>query len=161
MSLQSFTTWLYATPLSTQIRDVSWLVPAVQSVHILAITVILGSALVLDLRIAGVLATDTSVRTVVQRYLPWTWIALAVLLLTGSIMAIGEPDRVLHNTTFWLKMILVLVGLGVTWLVTQPVLSPKFDVESRWWRFGAKPAAWLSLVLWIVIIFFGRWIAYS
>lgn len=161
MSLQSFTDWLYGTPLSTQIREVSWLVPTVQSVHILAITVIVGSALVCNMRVAGVLATDTSPRAVVRRYLPWTWIALAVLLLTGCIMVIGEPNRVLHNSNFWLKMILVVVGVGVTFLVSQPVLSPKFDIESAWWRFGAKPAAWLSLLLWIVIIFIGRWIAYS
>ena len=83
MSLQSFATWLYATPLATTIRDEPWIIPSVQSIHILAIAVVVGSALVSDLRLAGVLATDTLPNVVVRRYLRWMWVALAVLLATG------------------------------------------------------------------------------
>jgi hypothetical protein len=160
-SMHPFIAWLYETPVSTTIRDVSWIVPAVQSVHIMAIAVVLGSALVCDLRLAGLFATDEPAPTVVRRYLPWTWGALATLLLTGLVMSIGEPDRVLVNQTFWLKMGLVVAAVVLTRILCTPFMDPLSDPQrsgrARW----IKPAAWLSLALWVGVIFCGRWIAYS
>lgn len=70
MSIETFGNWLYETPISTSIRDITRIIPTVQSIHILAIAIVVGSALVSDLRLAGVLATDETPATVVRRYLP-------------------------------------------------------------------------------------------
>ena len=161
MTLQHFTTWLYATPFATMIRDIPWVIPAIQSIHILAITVIVGSALVSDLRLAGILATDTMPNVVIRRYLRWMWAALGVLLITGSLMATGEPDRVLTNSTFWLKMGLIVIACLLTWFFRRPLLDPRFNIEHANWRALVKPAAWLSLAVWVGVIFCGRWIAYT
>lgn len=159
--MQTFGDWLYATPLSTGIRDVGWLIPAVQCVHIFAIAVVVGSALVSDLRLAGVLATDEAPATVVRRYLPWMWGALAVLLATGIVMILAEPGRTLLNSVFWTKMALVLLAFTLTLFFRKPLLDPEFRAEHRgWWR-AAKPAAWLSLATWVLVVFCGRWIAYT
>ncbi|MEV4782967.1 DUF6644 family protein [Burkholderia sp. LMU1-1-1.1] len=161
MSSETFITWLYESSLSALIRDVFWIVPTVQCIHILAIAVIVGSALVSDLRLAGMLATDEPLAEVVRHYFPWMWRALVVLLLTGLVMGIGEPDRVLTNTTFWLKMALVATAFSLTWLTRRPLLSPDAaGGGARWTRF-VKPCAWLSLLLWICVIVCGRWIAYA
>jgi len=160
MSLANFSAWLYETPVSVTIRDVSWIVPTVQSIHILAIAVIVGSAIVSDLRLAGVLATDETPRAVVQRYLPWMWRALLVLLMTGLVMLVGEPDRVIFNPMFWLKMALVLVAFALTLLFRRPLLHAAANAETRWQSSFVKPAAWLSLTVWVGVIFCGRWIAY-
>jgi len=158
MSSSLIIAWLYATPLSTAIRDVLWVIPTVQSIHIIAITVLFGSALVSDLRLAGVLATDEPLRGVVRRYYPWMRNALMVLLFTGLIMIIAEPDRVLVNTTFWLKMVLVVTAFSLTWLLRRPLLRPAgSDVVSG----SVKAFAWLSIGLWCVVIICGRWIAYT
>lgn len=157
----TFITWLYESSLSNLIRDVFWIVPTVQCIHILAIAVIVGSALVSDLRLAGVLATDAPLGEVVRRYFPWMWRALIVLLLTGLVMSIGEPDRVLTNPTFWVKMALVVTVFSLTWLMRRPLLSHDAQAGgSRWARF-VKPCAWLSLLLWICVMVCGRWIAYA
>jgi len=161
MTLQSFTTWLYATPFATMIRDVPWIIPSIQCIHILAITVVVGSALVSDLRLAGVLARDTMPNAVVRRYLRWMWGALVVLLITGALMATGEPDRVLTNSLFWLKMGLITVACLLTWFFRRPLLHPEFKLEHARWRPFVKPAAWLSLAVWVCVIFCGRWIAYT
>jgi len=58
---------------------------------------------VTDLRLAGVLATDETPQSVVRRYLPWMWTAIAVLLATGVILIVGEPNRVLANLVFWTR----------------------------------------------------------
>ncbi|PVX30850.1 DUF6644 family protein [Sphingomonas pokkalii] len=161
MSIESFGNWLYETPLSTTIRDITWIIPAVQSIHLLAIAIVVGSALVSDLRLAGVLATDESPARVVRRYLPWMWAALIVLLLTGIVMLVAEPGRTLGNTVFWTKMGLVLFAFALTLFFRKPLLDPAFGLEHAGWRQAVKPAAWISLIVWVAVIFCGRWIAYT
>ena len=161
MSVQSIGNWLYETPLSTSIRDISWIIPTIQSVHILAIAILIGSSLVSDLRLAGVLATDETPATVVRRYLPWMWTALVVLLMTGLAMTLAEPGRTLTNAVFWTKMGLVLLAFTLTMVFRKPLLDPAFRVDHARWQALVKPAAWASLAVWIAVIFCGRWIAYT
>lgn len=161
MSAHQFVTWLYATPLSTMIRDELWVVPTVQSIHIVAIAVIFGSAIVSDLRLAGLFATDEPSGGVVRRYYPWMRNALVVLLLTGLVMSIGEPDRVLVNPTFWIKMGLVVSVFTLSWLLRRPLLGPAAEPGPSGWAGVVKLLAWFSIVLWCLVIFCGRWIAYT
>lgn len=152
---------LYTTAISTWIRETAAIIPTVQSIHIITVAVVVGSALVTDLRLAGVLATDETPQTVVRRYLPWMWAAIAVLLATGAILVVGEPNRVLANPVFWTKMVLVLFGFGLTLLFRYPILHPEFRLEHARWAALTKPTAWVSLLVWIAVIFCGRWIAYA
>jgi uncharacterized membrane protein len=161
MTLHDISGALYTTPISSAIRETAGIIPATQSIHIVAITVVVGSALVTDLRLAGVLATDEAPQTVVRRYLPWMWTAIAVLLATGTILAVGEPNRVLTNTVFWSKMALVAFAFTLTLLFRYPILHPQFQLEHARWAALVKPMAWLSLAVWIAVIFCGRWIAYA
>ena len=161
MSIETFGNWLYETPISTSIRDITWIIPTVQSIHILAIAIVVGSALVSDLRLAGVLATDETPATVVRRYLPWMWGALVVLLLTGIVMLVAEPGRTLTNTVFWIKMALVLSAFALTMAFRKPLLDPQFRIDHAHWRAAVKPAAWASLAIWIAVVFCGRWISYT
>ena len=100
MTLHEISSTLYSTPISTWIRETAGIIPTTQSIHILAIAVVIGSALVTDLRLAGVLAIDETPQTVVRRYLPWMWAALVVLSATGATLAVAEPNRVLVNPVF-------------------------------------------------------------
>jgi hypothetical protein len=161
MTLHEISSALYTTPISTWIRETAGIIPTIQSIHILAIAVVVGSALVTDLRLAGVLAIDETPRTVVRRYLPWMWAAIAVLLATGATMAVGEPNRVLENPMFWTKMALVVLAFALTLLFRYPFLHPQFQLKHPHWAGLAQPMAWVSLMVWIAVIFCGRWIAYA
>jgi hypothetical protein len=161
MNLHDISSALYATPISTGIRETAWIIPTIQSIHIIAVAVVVGSALVADLRLAGMLATDETPQTVVRRYLPWMWAAIAALLATGAILIVGEPNRVLANSVFWTKMALVVLAFGLTLLFRYPILHPQFRLEHARWAALAKPMAWVSLLVWVAVIFCGRWIAYA
>lgn len=161
MSSSAIIAWIYASSLSTTIRDILWVIPTVQSIHIIAITVLFGSALISDLRLAGVLATDEPLRGVVLRYYPWMRNALIVLLCSGVIMIIAEPDRVLKNSTFWLKMALVVSAFALTRLLRRPLLRQPAATERSAEPGFVKALAWLSIGLWCVVIVCGRWIAYT
>ena len=161
MSIEQISRQIYTTPVSTAIRDITWIIPALQSVHIIAIAVVIGSAVVMDLRLAGVLAIDETPQVIVRRHLPWMWSALATLLTTGFILGFGEPDRVLMNTVFWTKMGLVLTGFTLTLLFRYPILHPGYRIEHARAARLVKPMAWASLAIWVVVVFCGRWIAYT
>lgn len=156
--MQEFIDWLYATPVSTTIREVTWIIPAVQTIHIIALSLLFGSALFAQLRIAGVFARDTPLPDVLGRYLPWIWRCLAVLLATGMVMIVGEPDRVMLNLIFWTKMGLVAAMALVVRVLFVPASRP---VGQGGAALAVSPlVAWLGLLAWVLIIACGRWIAY-
>jgi hypothetical protein len=157
MDMHGLSEGIYGTALSAAIRDNSWVVPLVQSIHIAAIAVVVSCALVTELRIVGIVAPDESIDVVAQRYLPWMWRALAVLLATGLVMIIGEPERTLGNAIFWIKMALVSAGVLASLGLRRPLLRP----ASSPGKAPAKVLAWALLALWVAVIFCGRWIAYS
>jgi uncharacterized membrane protein len=107
------------------------------------------------------LATDESPRTIVRRHMPWLWAALGILLATGLIMVVAEPNRVLANSVFWIKILLVLTGFSMTLLFRYPIMHPEFQLEHARWAKLIKPLAWASMTIWIVVVICGRWIAYS
>ncbi|WP_408591015.1 DUF6644 family protein [Novosphingobium sp.] len=161
MAIDEFIRAVYGSAISTGIRETSWIIPAVQSIHILGIAVVIGSAIVMDLRLAGVLATDESPQAVVRRHLPWMWSALALLLGTGFVLGLGEPDRVVGNVVFWAKMGLVLCAFILTLLFRYPILHLDYRIEHARMAKLIKPLAWVSLAIWVAVIFCGRWIAYA
>lgn len=161
MQVQAVIDWISHTWLSETIRNEAWIVPGVQAIHICAIAMVVGSALVSELRLAGVIATDEAPAAVVKRYLPWMWRALVVLLLSGLVLVWGEPDRSLVNRVFWLKMGLVLVAFVLTVLFRKPLLDPDVDAQPTARAGSIKPLAWLSLSIWVAVVCGGRWIAYA
>ncbi len=161
MTIDQFSRTIYESAISTGIRDVSWIIPAVQSIHILGVAGVIGAAIVMDLRLAGVLATDETPQAVVRRHLPWMWSALALLLSTGFLLGLGEPDRVLGNMVFWIKMGLVVSAFILTVLFRYPILHPDYRIEHARMAMLVKPMAWGSLAIWAAVIFCGRWIAYT
>jgi hypothetical protein len=157
-SLNVICAWIDQTPLSQYIQVHSWVVPTVQTVHIVAIAVVASSILMIDLRLIRVFWADRPAQAVLARFSPFVWWPLLVLLTTGAIMIIGEPVRALKNPAFQLKMALLIAALIVTALMQvlmrrNPALADQGG--------GRSPAiAVVSMLLWSAIIFAGRWIAY-
>jgi hypothetical protein len=159
--MAAFSEWLYNTPVSQAIQGHSWIIPAIQSIHIVAIAILMGSAIVLDLKLAGLVARTESAAIVFRRYMPWLWSGLLVLLLTGLVLITGEPARELENWIFWTKMGLVLIAFLLTLIMRVPMLREDLGEQSRVWSLLVKPLGLLAIAIWILIIFCGRWIAYA
>jgi len=156
--IQSFCDWLSNTPLSLTIQTVMWIIPAVQTVHILCVAIVMSCMAMLDLRLVGVTGRRQSISLVVRRFVPWVWGALPVLLASGTILIIGEPARELLNPYFRAKM-MMLVSVTVITLVVQRQNKKDANYwESR--RAAAATAGLASLLLWVGIVTAGRWIAY-
>jgi Family of unknown function (DUF6644) len=160
-SLNEISVWIDQTALSHAIQVTKWVVPLVQTVHILAIAVVASSVLMIDLRLIGVFWADRPMQEVSSRFLPLVWWPLLILLATGAIMIIGEPARSLKNPAFQLKMTLLVAALIVTGLFQLlQRRNPAFgDLRSES-RAAATTVAIVSMLLWSAIVFAGRWIAY-
>ncbi|HTV52880.1 MAG TPA: DUF6644 family protein [Steroidobacteraceae bacterium] len=156
--MEAFCTWLSNTPLSMIIQNNSWVIPSVQSVHILAISIVMASAVMIDLRLLGAFSRTQSVLDTTQRYAPWIWCAVAVLAMSGALLIIGEPGRELESQVFWLKMTLLVCALALTGTYQYVATHVLGFWERR--RGMAGVVAVVSLVLWVGIVAAGRWIAY-
>ena len=160
-ALSELSTWLAATPLSHTIQT-GWVIPTLQTVHILSVAVIFSSAILVDLRLCRLLSRDVPLPEVARRFLPTIWPVLLILLITGSLLIIGEPRRSLLNSTFYLKMALLAVAILLTaWLQWTLSSSPNFWNRDRGRRVAGQLVACLSVLVWCGILFAGRWIAYT
>ena len=160
-ALNTICVWIDQTPLSQWMQVTNWVVPTVQTVHILAIAVVASSALMIDLRLIGLFWADRPMKQVVARFLPLVWWPLLILFITGVIMVISEPTRSLKNPAFQLKMALLIAALVVTGLFQSlQRRDAKFGDLRKGPRTTAVSLAIVSMLLWASIIFAGRWIAY-
>jgi hypothetical protein len=148
------------TALATAMRQMLWLYPAVEIVHILGFVVLVGSVAMLDLRLLG-LSRGLSVRELSRHLLPWTWGALIVIVPTGLLMFIAHAGSLIASRAFVLKLVLIFAA-GVNAALFQ--LGPYRSV-GHWDRGVAEPVsakvhAALSLIIWVGVIACGRLLAY-
>jgi hypothetical protein len=160
--LRDFCKWLAATPVSHTIQTTGWIIPTLQTIHILGVAVIFSSAILVDLRIWRLLQRDVPLPDVARRFLPTIWPVLLILLITGSLLVIGEPRRSLLNVTFYLKMTLLVLAVTLTVALQWSLSSaPEFWEKDRGRRMAGQLAATVSILVWCSILFAGRWIAYT
>jgi hypothetical protein len=160
-SLDGFCARLSETSLSQAIQTTDWVIPAVQTVHIIAVATVITSILMVDLRLMGLAARRQPIAMVAKRYLPPVWYALPILLATGVTLIIAEPSRALQNPVFFLKMGLLLLAAGITLVCQLPLRKDAgYWDESESRRRTVRLVGFLSLPLWTAILFAGRWIAY-
>ena len=161
MWLQNFSDWLSGTAVSLFLQTTAWIIPAVQTVHILCIAVVISAVLLVHLHTLGLAMRSQSSAVLARRFFPWLWGALVVLLLSGAILVTAEPGRSLPNMMFQLKMALVITAVVLTLLYQRPLRKdPVFWEKTVTRRMNASAIAILSLLVWVGIVFAGRWIAY-
>jgi len=157
-ALQNFCDWLSNTSISLTIQTITWIIPAVQTVHILCVALVMSCMAMMDLRLIGVAGRKYSMSRTVSRFVPWVWCAVPVLLATGIILIIGEPSRELLNPYFRTKMASLAVVILITFFVQWQNTKDANYWEAR--KIAAGAAGVVSLLLWVGIVTCGRWIAY-
>jgi hypothetical protein len=155
--VDAFCSWLEQTPLALALQSAEWAIPTVQTVHILAIGLLMSSMLMFNLRMLGLAFTDQSLPRVTARFVPVIWWMLPVLLLSGALMITAEPARSLENTAFQIKMLLLIMAVSLTLIAQSRVDTNSWGDRGKGRR---TVLALASLVIWACIVFAGRWIAY-
>jgi len=148
--------WVGSMPVSLAMRRITWLIPMLQTLHILSIGIVLSAVVMIDLRIWGASRSGTAIARSV-RFMPWLWTALAVATLSGIALMFGAP-RSWRDGAFVAKLYMMAAATAAT--VALPVVL-------RWQGDGkdgggvARVVGVAALVLWFgaTLAGRGRWIA--
>ena len=137
----------------------AWVWPILEILHFMGLSLLLGSLLIIDLRMAGFFRQINIAAT--HRLLPWTFIGFGINLVTGFLFLMGDPARYTANIGFWWKMILIgVAGLNALWFWVR--INP----EMKTWEPQAlappvaRAMAWISLGAWFGVLLLGRLIPY-
>ena len=154
--------YLEDSSIADNIRENDLLFPLIESVHVLAICLVVGSILVVDLRLLGFASTSRPVSRVTGAILPLTWCAFVVAVASGGLMFISNASKYLSNGYFVAKMVLIGVA-GLNMLVFHFVGArdlPKWENDRRP-PLPARLAGGASILLWIAVVACGRWIGFT
>lgn len=152
--------WIENSALAVAIARSSWLFPAIETIHVLSLTLTIGTVLIVDLRLLGLASVQQPYAVVRREVLPWTWAAFAIAVVSGSLMFISQAEEYTANVAFRTKFILLLFA-GLNMLVFEGIIAR--DAANWHGRIPrpAKAAALLSIVLWISVVFFGRRVGFT
>jgi len=166
MSIHSALEFLQSLPLSEAMRSeqpsTEWVFTFVETIHVLALTIVFGSIAMVDLRLLGWTARDSAVAGLMRETVPWTWGAWMVAAISGSLLFISKAMSYASNLDFQLKFAcMALAALNMAAFHFGPYRT----VAS--WDTAPKPpqsariAGGLSLLLWVGVIVFGRWVGFT
>jgi uncharacterized membrane protein len=158
MSFSDLLSALQDTPAAQAVADSAWIFPTVESIHVAAISLVVGSILVVDLRLIGLASRQRRARELESRFLPITWASFALAAVTGAVMLLAKPVSYAHNIFFLGKlglMALAAVNMLVFHLVVEPAQAGAEPGA------GARASGLVSLGLWLGVIALGRWTGFT
>ena len=156
-----FLHWLESTAAAVAISESSWLFPGIESIHVIAITLVVGSITMVDLRLLGINLRDRPVGELMAEVLPWTWMSFAVAVCTGALLFASNATHYWGTVPFRAKM-LVLALAGLNMMVFHATIHRSVGAWGHQPQTprAAKISGGLSLSLWIGVVSFGRWIGF-
>lgn len=159
MGLLEFANWLQSTQLSLAIQSSVWIVPALQSVHIITIGVVFVAVLMVALRVLGLARADEPLVRVWGRFAPFLWWGVAILAVSGALLTVSEPVREFMTFSYRAKMLLLVLCVASAAAFGRSVRNAAGTPGQAGGalRFGAAA----TVLLWLAIIFLGRAIAYD
>jgi hypothetical protein len=155
MSLLNAFHWFEATRIGTYGRHSTYFFPSVEVVHLFGLTLLLGTVLVLNLRLLGAIMPRPSIPEIARATAPLLWTGVALALGSGLLLFLAEAVKCYYNVAFWYKM-----GLLISAVVFQLTVHQKLKVASGPSTGFTKSTAAVSLVLWFGVAVAGRAIAF-
>jgi hypothetical protein len=162
MTLQTFWDSLEASPVGAFIASSAWAFPTIESVHVIALVTVVGTVTIMDLRLLGLASGSWKVTQLSHDTLRWTWIGFLVAAITGTLLFVSKAHIYAREPWFIGKLTLIAlagVNMAVFHVLTWKSVA-KWD-SARSGPTAAKVAGGLSLLCWVLAVFFGRWIGFT
>ena len=162
MNIAAFLDMLESSAIAVWIRDSLYAFPLIESLHVIGLTMVFGTIAIVDLRLLGLASIRRPFSRVKGEILKWTWVAFALTVMTGLLMFITNAGAYYHNLQFRSKMVLIALS-GINILIFELTAG---KTVHQWDKdetppLAGKVAGALSLLLWIGVIFLGRWIGFT
>jgi hypothetical protein len=150
--------WLETFWLGQFIVGSNWLFPVIESVHLLALAVLGGSVLIVDMRMVGLGLRDRPVAEIARDARPWMIRALVAMILTGVPLFLSEPIKCYYSPAFWVKM--WTLAIATIYTFTLRSRAARAEPVRNTARLQMLAGA-LSIALWFTVASAGRWIGFS
>jgi len=161
MAVPGFIQSIEATGIAEWMRLSVKAMPIVESIHVLAAATVFGTIFIVDLRLLGVPGGGRPFTRISDEMLRLTWIAFALAVITGSMMFAPNASTYFVNTAFRLKM-LALLAAGLNMMIFQLVTYRGVGTwDDSMPPRAARLAGVLSILLWVTVVFLGRWIGFT
>jgi hypothetical protein len=159
--MTAFAQWLAGTSASMVVQKTLWLIPLMQTIHIICVALVFSSVVMIEFRILGYTRSET-VADAARRFVPWIYVCVVVMALTGAVLIVGEPERSLPSFEFQMKMLFLAVALAFTVWFSHSVNAHEeaWSDKSRA-RTVHTTLAVVALAAWCAVVVWGRWIAYT
>ena len=153
--------WIDETDFAELIRSSLWLFPTLETIHVIAIGLVVGSIAVVDMRLLGLAGRNRAISEISEELLPWTWIAFAAATIFGGLLFLGTPIKYIEMPFFDIKMLLIALA-GINMLVFEYVTS---KAKAEWDNMPTPPTnvrltGALSLAFWLSVLLCGRFIGF-
>lgn len=155
--LLPFFQWCETLWLGQAVIGSSWLFPVIEAVHLLALSLLGGAVLIVDLRLLGTGLTHRSPLALWHDARPWMIGAIAGLIATGVPLFLSEPIKLYYSDSFWLKMTVLPIAILFAFTIRAWVIPESVRNTAR--RQALVGA--LSIALWLTVAAAGRWIGFS
>jgi hypothetical protein len=157
MNLLPFFVWCENSAIGSAIRASTWLFPWIEAVHLVALSILGGAVLLVDLRLLGFTLQRQPVQALARDAFPWLTGSLVVLLITGIALFLSESTKCYFNPPFWVKMVSLVLAITFTFTIRRRVsMAPEGRIPPIW----LKVVALVSLTLWLGVGAGGRGIGF-
>ena len=153
---------LQASSWAVFIHKTAWAFTTVEVVHVFAVSLVLATIAIVDLRLLGFASTKRPFAELSRQVLPFTWAAFVLAVIAGSLLFISRATEYFVNPVFWIKMALIAVA-GINMMIFEFITVR--DVQK--WNLDPTPpvavrrAGAISIACWVLVVFFGRLIAFT
>jgi hypothetical protein len=158
MSLLPFFDWCYQTPIGDAIRNSTWLFPVIEAFHLVALGLVAGAVLIVDLRLLGVGVNRAPVALLSADAEPWLLGGVTLMFMSGIPLFLSESIKAYYSFAFWVKMTCLFLVLVFTFTVRRRVTQTGLTFDRP---LLGRLTALISLALWFGVAWGGRWIGFS
>ena len=161
-SITGFLEWLQGWPLAVFIHKKPWAFTTIEVVHVFAISLVIGTIMIVDLRLLGIASTKRPFAELSRQVLPFTWAAFVVAVMAGLLLFVSRAADYFVNTAFWIKMLLIVLA-GINMMIFEFITVR--DVQK--WNINSTPppparlAGGISITCWVLVAVLGRLIAFN
>jgi len=148
-------------PFAREIRESDWMFPTLETVHVIALTIVVGTILSVDIRLLGRGLRNGAFTALARELLPWTWVGFVIASIAGLLMFSSKAVTYAANGPFQVKLLLLLLA-GLNMVVFHRLGMRNIgEWDTRPPPLSARLAGAASILLWIGVVAAGRWIGFT
>lgn len=161
-SITAFLETLQSLSWAVFIHKKAWAFTTIQVIHFFTVSMVLGTIVIVDLRLLGFVAIKRPFAELSRQLLPFTWAAFVLTVMTGLLMFISQATEYFVNPVFWIKMAVIVLA-GINMMIFEFITVR--DVQN--WSLDPTPpprarlAGGISIACWVLVVILGRVISFT